>query len=93
MKIAGLVLLAWAAANVAASAQTSQGGATAAPSSQNSGTGITGDQGNKNGPGGRPGDTVGSKPQNPTVQQQDASKVKGLPGGKSGPPATQRDPK
>jgi len=85
MRIAGLVVLAWAAASVAAQAQTSQG-APAAPSAQNSGTGITGDQGNKNGPGGRP-DTVGSNQQNPTAQQQDVSKVKGLPGGKSGPPA------
>jgi hypothetical protein len=64
----------------------SSGAATAAPSAQNSGAGIAGAAGNKNGP--APGQgTVGSASQNPVVQQQDSSNIKGLPGNKSGPPA------
>jgi len=88
MRTALLASVAFAAATVAAQAQSTTPPA-AAPSAQNSGAGITGDQGSKNGPGGRPGDTVGTNQQNSTVQQQDASKVKGLPGGKSGQPARQ----
>jgi len=61
------------------------GRAAAAPSAQNSGAGIAGAAGNKNGP--APGQTVGAASQNPTVQQQDPSNIKGLPGNKSGPPA------
>ena len=64
----------------------SSGRAAAAPSAQNSGAGIAGAAGNKNGP--APGQgTVGAASQNPTVQQQDPSNIKGLPGNKSGPPA------
>ncbi len=62
------------------------GRAAAAPSAQNSGAGIAGTAGNKNGP--APGrGTVGAASQNPAVQQQDPSNIKGLPGNKSGPPA------
>ena len=70
-----------------ASAQTSKPDVSSAPSAQNSGAGIPGQPGNKNGPAVKPGETVGSDQHNPTVQSQDASKVKGLPGNKSGPAA------
>jgi hypothetical protein len=60
------------------------GQAATAPSAQNSGVGIAGAAGNKNGPPAQKG-TVGSAAQNPSVQQQDPSNIKGLPGNKSGP--------
>lgn len=61
--------------------------AAAAPSAQNSGTGVAGAAGNKNGPAADKG-TVGSAAgSNLSVQEQDPSNVKGLPGNKSGPPA------
>lgn len=59
-----------------------------APSAHNSGAGISGASGNKNGPAVQKG-TVGASQHNPTVQQQDSSNIKGLPGGKSGPAAKQ----
>jgi hypothetical protein len=62
-----------------------------APSSQNSGAGISGAAGNKNGPPAQKG-TVGSSQQNLSVQEQDPSNIKGLPGGKSGP-ATKQSPR
>ena len=72
-------------------AQTTSPNISNAPSAQNSGAGIAGQPGNKSGPAVKPGEkgTVGSATdqQNPTVQQQDASKVQGMPGNKSGPPA------
>ncbi|MCK1346474.1 MULTISPECIES: hypothetical protein [unclassified Bradyrhizobium] len=39
----------------------------------------------------KPGETVGStmNQQNPTVQRQDPSNIKGMPGNKNGPPAKQ----
>ena len=85
------ITLALALSVPAAMAQT-RPDASSAPSSQNSGAGITGQPGNKNGPAMKPGSrgTVGSStnPQNPAaVQQQDPSKVKGMRGNKSGPPA------
>lgn len=61
------------------------GTASTTPSAQNSGTGITGAPGGKNGPSQQ--GTVGSASQNLSVQEQDPSNVKGLPGNKSGPPA------
>ncbi len=61
------------------------GHAATAPSAQNSGAGIAGAAGNKNGPAPRQG-TVGSASQNLSVQEQDPSNIKGLPGNKSGPP-------
>lgn len=68
-----------------------------APSAQNSGAGIAGQPGNKNGPAAKPGETVGtssnSNQQNPTIQQQDTSNIKDLPGNKCGPPAKQPDRK
>jgi hypothetical protein len=77
----------------AASAQTSKPDVSSAPSAQNSGAGIPGQPGNKNGPAVKSGETIGTSStadqHNPTVQSQDASKVKGLPGNKSGPPAKQ----
>lgn len=63
---------------------------TTAPSAQNSGTGISGSPGNKNGPAVQKG-TVGSSQPNLSVQEQDPSNVKGLPGGKSGA-ATKQSP-
>ena len=65
---------------------TSAIGAGAAPSAQNSGAGISGAAGNKNCPPAGQG-TVGSSSSNLSVQEQDSSNVKGLPGNKSGPPA------
>jgi hypothetical protein len=62
-----------------------------APSAQNSGAGISGSAGNKNGPAAQKG-TVGSSQQNLSVQEQDPSNIKGLPGGKSGP-ATKQSPR
>ncbi|MET3972374.1 hypothetical protein ACVWXN_000122 [Bradyrhizobium sp. i1.4.4] len=62
-----------------------------APSAQNSGAGISGSAGNKNGPPAQKG-TVGSSQQNLSVQEQDSSNIKGLPGGKSGP-ATKQSPR
>lgn len=61
------------------------GRAATAPSAQNSGAGIAGAAGNKNGPAARQG-TVGSASQNLSVQEQDSSNIKGVPGNKSGPP-------
>ena len=75
-------------------AQTTNPSVSAAPSAQSSGVGIAGQPGGKNGPTAKPGDTVGSSngmQQNTTVQQQDTSKVKGLPGNKSGPAAERPD--
>ncbi|MGY4314954.1 hypothetical protein [Bradyrhizobium sp. JR3.5] len=62
-----------------------------APSAQNSGAGISGSAGNKNGPAAQKG-TVGSSQQNLSVQEQDPSNIRGLPGGKSGS-ATKRSPR
>ena len=77
----------------AAFAQTKKPDVSAAPSAQSSGAGIAGQEGNKSGPAVKPGlGTIGStapNQQNPTVQQQDPSNIKGLPGSKSGPPAKQ----
>ena len=60
------------------------------PSGQNSGAGIPGKAGSKSGPAVKSG-TVGSgsaeKQENPTVRQQDPSKIQGMKGNKSGPPA------
>ncbi|WGS22601.1 MULTISPECIES: hypothetical protein [unclassified Bradyrhizobium] len=81
--IAGVIT---AGPTLAQTAAQNHAGATSSPSAQNSGTGIHGAQGSKNGP--APGQsTVGSNSHNQHVQQQDSSKVKGLPGNKSGPPA------
>ncbi len=85
--------LALALSASAAFSQTKTPDMSHAPSAQNSGAGIAGQPGNKNGPAAKPETkgTVGSStnnPQNPAaVQQQDPSKVKGMRGGKSGPPA------
>lgn len=56
------------------------------PSGQNSGVGIAGQRGNKNGPAANPS-TTGSanKHGNEAVREQDAAKIPGAPGGKSGP--------
>jgi hypothetical protein len=74
-----------------AQTQTTKPDVSSAPSAQNSGAGIAGYPGGKSGPSAKQGGTVGSSTnattQNPTVQQQDTSKVQGLPGNKSGPPA------
>lgn len=74
-----------------AQTQTTRPDASSALSSQNSGAGIAGQPGNKSGPAARSGATVGSgansSQHNPTVQQQDLSKVKGMRGNKNGPPA------
>ena len=88
-----LAALALAVSAPAALAQTTTPDVSAAPSAQNSGAGIAGQPGNKNGPAAKPGGTVGANQTNPTVQLQDTSNIKGLPGGKSGPPATQPDRK
>jgi hypothetical protein len=85
---AALVLAAPAAF---AQTQTTTPDVSSAPSSHNSGAGIAGAPGGKNGPAAPRGNTVGSgtsaNPQNPTVQQQDTSKIQGMPSNKSGPPA------
>jgi hypothetical protein len=77
----------------AAFAQTQKPDVSAAPSAQSSGAGIAGHPGGKSGQAVKPGlGTVGStapNQQNPTVQQQDPSNIKGMPGNKSGPPAKQ----
>jgi hypothetical protein len=65
---------------------STSGDVSGATSARNSGAGISGAAGNKNGPAGRDA-TVGSSTQDNSVQQQDAAKVQGLPGNKSGPPA------
>lgn len=69
-------------------AQTTKPDVSAAPSVQHSGAGIAGAPGNKNGPAAKPGDTVGSSmnEQNPTVQQQDPSNIKSLPGNRAARP-------
>lgn len=76
-------------------AQTSKPDVSTAPSSQNSGAGIAGQPGSKSGPAAKSGGTVGTgagmNQQNPTVQQQDTSKVQGMPGNKSGPAARRPD--
>jgi hypothetical protein len=78
-----------------AQSQTNPTGAqpnpTASPSAGNSGAGIAGAPGNKNGPAATSGTTGSSASSNPTVQQQDSSTVKGLPGGKSGPAVKPED--
>ena len=85
--------LALALSAPAVMAQATKPDVSNAPSAQNSGAGIAGQPGNKNGPAMKPAakGTVGSStnnPQNPAaVQQQDPSKIKGMRGNKSGPPA------
>ena len=85
------VALALSAAPGFAQTQTTKPDVSSAPSAQNSGAGIAGQPGGKSGPSAKQTGTVGSganaATQNPTVQQQDTSKIQGLPGNKSGPPA------
>ncbi|MCK1542382.1 hypothetical protein IVA98_22500 [Bradyrhizobium sp. 160] len=93
--IASALVFALALSAPVALAQTTKPDVSGAPSAQNSGAGIAGQAGNKNGPAAKAGETVGSgstlNQQNPTVQQQDTSNIKGLPGNKSGPPAKKPD--
>jgi hypothetical protein len=71
------------AAHVPGASHTKNGAdAASATSGASSGTGIAGAPGGKNGPANQ--GTVG---QNLSVQEQDSSNIKGLPGNKSGPPA------
>ena len=93
-RIIGAVALGLTILPAAALAQGSKSDASSAPSAQSSGAGIPGHPGSKSGPAVKPGGTVGSssaeEQQNPTVRSQDPSKVKGLPGNKSGLPDQQR---
>ncbi len=88
LRTLGAVACALVLSGVTASAQSNNSPATA-PSGQNSGAGIAGQPGNKNGPAARQG-TVGSTATtgqgNTTTQEQDAARIKGLPGNKSGEP-------
>ena len=85
--------LALAISASAAIAQTQKSNGSAAPSAQSSGAGIPGQPGTESGPGDRSANPAPGIPcglcahENPTVQQQDPSNIKGLPGNKSGPAA------
>jgi hypothetical protein len=80
-------------APAAAFAQAQKPDVSGAPSAQSSGAGIASQPGNQSGPAVKPAEgTVGQTApgqQNPTVQQQDSSNVKGMQGNKSGAPAKQ----
>lgn len=67
---------------VPAGAQTAGNQTVTAPSAPNSGAGIAGQPGNKNGPAARTGEDRGAS------SQQDASKIPGKAGSKSGPAVT-----
>jgi hypothetical protein len=91
--VSAVALVLTVSAPVAASAQAQKPDVSGAPSAQNSGAGIASQPGNQSGPAVKPAQgTVGQTApdqQNPTVQHQDSSNVKGMSGNKSGPPAKQ----
>ncbi len=90
MRIMSTAAVVLALSAMPALAQTTKPDVSQAPSAKNSGAGIPGMPGNKSGPAVK-SDTVGSggEQHNPTVKQQDPSKIQGMPGNKSGPPAKQ----